>query len=129
MKEIFFFFISLFSSGHAFEARVYAEDPNKNFIPQTGKIRHVRLPTGEGVTQLNLFSFLSDFSQVRVDTGIRNGDSVTPYYDPMISKLIVWDVNRTEALRKLHRALEGEKETALFHFVLLSHSFRCANRI
>ncbi len=78
--------------GHAFEARVYAEDPAKGFIPQTGKIRHIRIPKGEGV---------------RVDTGIRNGDSVTPYYDPMISKLIVWDVNRTEALRKLHRALES----------------------
>ena len=78
--------------GHAFEARVYAEDAFKNFIPQTGKIRHIKIPTGDGV---------------RVDTGIRNGDSVTPYYDPMISKLIVWDVNRTEALRKLHRALEN----------------------
>ncbi len=78
--------------GHAFEARVYAEDPKKGFIPQTGKIRHIRVPTGEGV---------------RVDTGIRNGDAVTPYYDPMISKLIVWDVNRTEALRKLQRALES----------------------
>jgi 3-methylcrotonyl-CoA carboxylase alpha subunit len=78
--------------GHAFEARVYAEDPKKGFIPQTGTIRHMRTPTGEGV---------------RVDTGIRSGDAVTPYYDPMISKLIVWDVNRTEALRKLQRALES----------------------
>lgn len=97
--------------GHAFEARVvrwspffliseescscslrqYAEDPNKNFIPQTGTIRHLRVPTGDGV---------------RVDTGIRQGDTVTPYYDPMISKLIVWDENRAEALRKLHKALE-----------------------
>ena len=77
--------------GHAFEARIYAEDPEKGFIPQTGQIKQMRLPEGEGV---------------RVDTGIRDGDSVKPYYDPMISKLIVWDVNRTEALRKLYRALE-----------------------
>ena len=78
--------------GHAFEARVYAEDPKQNFIPQTGTIHYLRQPEGDGI---------------RVDTGIVEGDTVTPYYDPMISKLVVWDVNRTEALRKLHRALES----------------------
>jgi len=78
--------------GHAIEARVYAEDPAKDFIPQTGQIRHLRQPEGDGV---------------RVDTGIVEGDSVTPFYDPMISKLIVWDTNRAEALRKMHSALDA----------------------
>eukprot|EP00123_Amoebidium_parasiticum_P012635 comp21488_c1_seq1/m.29766 comp21488_c1_seq1/g.29766 ORF comp21488_c1_seq1/g.29766 comp21488_c1_seq1/m.29766 type:complete len:716 (-) comp21488_c1_seq1:92-2239(-) len=77
--------------GHAFEARVYAEDPRNNFLPVTGKIHYMQPPpASEGV---------------RIDTGVRQGDSVSVYYDPMISKLIVWGDNRQSALRKFSHAL------------------------
>ena len=77
--------------GHAIEARVYAEDPAKGFLPSIGKLHQLRAPT-EG-------------PHVRVDTGVREGDSVTPFYDPMIAKLIVWDADRAAALRQMRRAL------------------------
>jgi 3-methylcrotonyl-CoA carboxylase alpha subunit len=76
--------------GHAIEARVYAEDPDKGFLPAAGTIRQWRAPAGEGV---------------RVDTGFRAGDTVTPYYDPLLAKLIVWAENRPQALARLHDAL------------------------
>jgi 3-methylcrotonyl-CoA carboxylase alpha subunit len=78
--------------GHAFEARLYAEDPGKDFLPAIGRLRHLRPP--------------EDSIHVRVDTGVREGDEVTPYYDPMIAKLVVWDETRASALRRLARALE-----------------------
>lgn len=78
-------------NGHAFEARVYAEDPNNDFLPATGKISYMGLP------QLS--------NNVRVDSGIISGDSVSIYYDPMIAKLIVWDKDRASALARLRGAL------------------------
>jgi 3-methylcrotonyl-CoA carboxylase alpha subunit len=78
------------AKGHAIEARVYAEDPDKGFLPAAGTIRHWRAPAGEGV---------------RVDTGFRAGDTVTPYYDSLLAKLIVWGEDRGEALRRMHDAL------------------------
>lgn len=78
-------------SGHAFEARIYAEDPNNEFLPSTGNL-HLLKPPVE--TQF-----------VRVDTGVRQGDDVSVYYDPMIAKLIVWDENRDKALLRLRKAL------------------------
>lgn len=78
-------------SGHALEARVYAEDPNNNFLPATGRLKHLRTPT--------------ESAHVRIDTGVRAGDSVTVHYDPMIAKLIVWDTDRVGALRRLRAAL------------------------
>jgi len=77
--------------GHAIEARVYAEDPENDFLPATGRLRHLR-PPEEG-------------PHVRVDTGVREGDSVSIHYDPMIAKLVVWDHDRGDALRRLRRAL------------------------
>lgn len=77
--------------GHAFEARVYAEDPNNDFLPATGTLRLLQPPVE------------SEF--VRIDTGVREGDEVSVYYDPMIAKLIVWDENRDKALRRLSTAL------------------------
>jgi len=78
-------------NGHAFEARIYAEDPARDFLPQTGHLDHVGFPAaGNGV---------------RVDTGIRHGDDVTIHYDAMLAKLIVWDSDRARALRGLQRAL------------------------
>ncbi len=77
--------------GHAIEARLYAEDADRGFLPSTGTLRRLRLPTPS--------------ANVRVDTGVEEGDSITPYYDPMIAKLIVWDVDREAALRRMSQAL------------------------
>ncbi|MFB4203345.1 Acetyl-/propionyl-coenzyme A carboxylase alpha chain [wastewater metagenome] len=82
---------SLTIHGHAFEARIYAEDPANDFLPATGRISHMRTPD-EG-------------AQVRIDTGVREGDEVSVHYDPMIAKLVVWDEDRASALRRLRRSL------------------------
>ncbi|MBM3650265.1 MAG: ATP-grasp domain-containing protein, partial [Alphaproteobacteria bacterium] len=81
--------------GHAVEVRLYAEDPARGFLPSTGTLAHLRLPE-EGL-------------HVRVDTGVRQGDTVTPYYDPMIAKVIVHDRDRRSAMRRM-AALMGETE-------------------
>jgi 3-methylcrotonyl-CoA carboxylase alpha subunit len=78
-------------SGHAFEARVYAEDPDHDFLPATGILQHLQAP--------------QESLNVRVDTGVVEGDEIGIYYDPMIAKLIVWDENRDAALRRLKKAL------------------------
>ncbi|MDD3354985.1 acetyl/propionyl/methylcrotonyl-CoA carboxylase subunit alpha [Zoogloea sp.] len=78
-------------NGHALEARIYAEDPGKGFLPSTGRLVHLA-PPEEGV-------------HVRVDTGVEEGDEISPFYDPMIAKLIVWDVNRDRALARMLQAL------------------------
>jgi 3-methylcrotonyl-CoA carboxylase alpha subunit len=76
--------------GHAIEARLYAEDPGRGFLPQTGTLHRLRLPPTE---------------IARVDTGVRQGDTVTPFYDPMIAKIIAWGEDRPAALARLRRAL------------------------
>jgi len=77
--------------GHAIEARLYAEDPARDFLPSTGTLAHLHQPEArEGV---------------RVDTGVRAGDAITPFYDPMIAKLICWGEDRDAALRRLRAAL------------------------
>lgn len=77
--------------GHAFEARIYAEDTNNGFLPATGLLEFMQTP--------------EQSSFIRVDTGVRQGDEVSVYYDPMIAKLIVWGETRTKALRRLAKAL------------------------
>lgn len=77
--------------GHAFEARVYAEDPDNDFLPVTGKLSFLQPPL--------------EHKNVRVDTGVRQGDEVSVFYDPMIAKLIVWDEDRNKALNRLMLAL------------------------
>lgn len=77
--------------GHALEARLYAEDADRGFLPSTGTLRHLRLP--------------ANTAHVRVDAGVDQGDAITPFYDPMIAKLIVWDVDRDAALRRMQQAL------------------------
>jgi 3-methylcrotonyl-CoA carboxylase alpha subunit len=78
--------------GHAFEARLYAEDPAKGFLPSIGTLRGLRLPFGmEGV---------------RVDTGVEQGDPVTPFYDPMVAKIIAHGADRKAALERLAAALD-----------------------
>ncbi|MFV0387407.1 MAG: acetyl/propionyl/methylcrotonyl-CoA carboxylase subunit alpha [Pyrinomonadaceae bacterium] len=76
--------------GHAIECRVYAEDPENNFLPSPGKITHLRLPQGGGV---------------RDDGGVYAGAEVSIYYDPMISKLSTLGIDRADAIRKMRRAL------------------------
>ena len=76
--------------GHAVECRVYAEDPANQFLPSIGKVTYYRRPSGPGV---------------RVDDGIASGAQVSPYYDPMLAKVITWGHNRDEALGKMARAL------------------------
>jgi 3-methylcrotonyl-CoA carboxylase alpha subunit len=76
--------------GHAFEARLYAEDPENNFRPSTGILKALQFPDGEGI---------------RIDTGVEAGDGVTPFYDPMIAKIIAHGANRAEALDRLSAAL------------------------
>jgi 3-methylcrotonyl-CoA carboxylase alpha subunit len=85
--------------GHAIEARLYAEDPERGFLPQTGTLRGLRFPPVE---------------VARVDTGVREGDHVTPFYDPMIAKIIVWGESRRAAVDRLRRALA---ETAVLGVV------------
>jgi 3-methylcrotonyl-CoA carboxylase alpha subunit len=76
--------------GHAIETRLYAEDPERDFLPQTGTLHRLHLPSPD---------------IARVDTGVREGDSVTPFYDPMIAKIIVWGDDRAMAVARLRRAL------------------------
>ena len=101
-------------NGAAIECRINAEDPHNNFIPSTGHISHAVLPTGPGV---------------RVDTGVYAGTDITPYYDSMISKLIVWGENRAQAILRMRRALAeyrvvGVRTNIPFHQTMMdSHRF------
>ena len=101
-------------NGHAIECRVNAEDPYNNFMPSTGRITHSLLPTGPGV---------------RVDTGVYPGFQITPFYDPMIAKLIVWGETRAQAILRMRRALEeyriiGVRTNIPFHQTMMdSHRF------
>jgi acetyl-CoA/propionyl-CoA carboxylase, biotin carboxylase, biotin carboxyl carrier protein len=96
--------------GHAIECRINAEDASKNFAPAPGRIGRYREPTGPGV---------------RVDSGVGEGGEVSPMYDPMVAKLIVWDADREQATRRMLRALkeyeiEGLKTLIPFHEALLA---------
>ncbi|MGH2903603.1 MAG: acetyl-CoA carboxylase biotin carboxylase subunit [Solirubrobacteraceae bacterium] len=96
--------------GHAIECRINAEDASKNFAPAPGKIGAYLEPSGPGV---------------RVDSGVGAGGEVSPMYDPMVAKLIVWDVDREQATRRMLRALgeyeiEGLKTLIPFHQALLA---------
>jgi 3-methylcrotonyl-CoA carboxylase alpha subunit len=77
--------------GHAVEARLYAEDPERGFLPQTGRLAHLRFPQAT--------------ETVRIDTGVETGATITPHYDPMIAKLIAWGEDRPAALARLGAAL------------------------
>jgi 3-methylcrotonyl-CoA carboxylase alpha subunit len=83
--------------GHAIEARLYAEDPDRGFLPSIGRIVHWRMPRAS--------------DRVRIDTGFRAGDEVSPYYDPMLAKLVVWGEDRNRACTALREAL-GDCEVA-----------------
>jgi len=101
-------------TGWAIECRITAEDPYSNFMPSTGQITHMLLPTGPGV---------------RVDTGVYRGFEISPYYDSLISKLIVHGHSRAEAILRMRRALEeyrivGVRTNIPFHQNLMdSHRY------
>ncbi len=82
-------------TGHAFEARLYAEDADAGFLPVTGRLAHLRFPEGTRFER----------GPIRIDAGVREGDEITPYYDPMIAKLITHGPDRATALRQLSDAL------------------------
>jgi len=109
-------------SGHAIEVRLYAEDPYDGFAPQTGAVRYWRPAqalAGRARGQ-------AAFGEVRIDAGIREGGEVTPYYDPMVAKLIAHGRDRTDAIRRLMAALDdapllGLRHNARFLRDLLDH--------
>jgi propionyl-CoA carboxylase alpha chain len=102
-------------SGHAIECRIYAEDPNTDFLPGPGLLLRHHVPGGLGV---------------RVDSGVEQGDDVSVHYDPMISKVTTWGASRLEAIQRMKRALSeyeiaGVPSTIPFcQFVLASKPFR-----
>ena len=83
--------------GHAIEARIYAENPEKGFLPSTGTLLHLRLPDAVNFAQ----------GHVRIDAAVRQGDAITPHYDPMIAKLIVHGDDRSQALARMQQALNA----------------------
>ncbi|CAM8664458.1 COG4770 Acetyl/propionyl-CoA carboxylase, alpha subunit [Oxalobacteraceae bacterium] len=82
-------------SGHAIEARIYAENPEKGFLPSTGKLDYLHMPEAVQFTQ----------GALRIDAGVEQGDVISPFYDPMIAKLIVHGKDRAEALARMAHAL------------------------
>lgn len=78
-------------NGHAVEARIYSEDPFQKFLPANGKLKYLREPINSEI--------------VRIDSGIREKDEISIFYDPMISKLIVWGKDRNTAIREMSNAL------------------------
>ena len=83
--------------GHAFEARIYAEDPNNNFMPGAGKLKYLQPPLA------------GNDPNVRVETGVEEGDEVSVHYDPLIAKYVVWGEDRTSALQKFRYGLANYK--------------------
>jgi len=96
--------------GHAIECRIYAEDPDNNFLPSPGRIEHLRVPSGPGI---------------REDSGATEGLEVPIFYDPIVSKLIAWAEDRPSAVARMQRALGeymllGIKSTVPFFSWLLA---------
>jgi len=81
--------------GHSIEARIYAENPDKGFLPSVGKLLYLGLPDHVAFAR----------GDIRVDGGVRSGDTISPFYDPMIAKLIVWGENRDQARARMIQAL------------------------
>ncbi len=107
-------------SGHAIEARVYAENPQKNFMPSVGKIRTWRIP--------------EETNGLRIDAGYRENDSVSPYYDAMLAKVIAWAPTREAAIERLDLGLSqtdirGIVTNIPFLSALVTHPAVVANKI
>jgi 3-methylcrotonyl-CoA carboxylase alpha subunit len=107
-------------NGHAIEARVYAENPHKNFMPSVGRIKTWRMPEAS--------------DGLRIDAGYRAGDAVSPHYDAMLAKVIAWAPTRDAAIERLNRALEESDVRGIvtnipFLSALLTHPQVRANAI
>ena len=89
--------------GHSIEVRIYAEEPEKGFLPSVGRLAHFQAP--------------SPSAHVRLDTGVEQGDEITPHYDPMIAKLIVWDRTRGAAIERMLGALGQTRIVGVGHNV------------
>ena len=104
--------------GHALEVRVYAEDPERDFLPSTGRLLHLAFPRGN--------------ETVRIDSGVEEGGEVTPHYDPMLAKLITWGENREAALDLMVQTLAATRiagvttNVAFLGRVVASRAFRAA---
>ena len=89
----------LVRNGHSIEARIYAENPDKNFLPSVGTLAYFALPPHTAFAN----------AEIRVDGGVRMGDTISPFYDPMIAKLIVWGKDRDQARARMVQALAQTK--------------------
>lgn len=105
--------------GHAIEVRIYAEDPRRNFLPQPGRLSRLRWPT-------------TDPQHLRIETGLTEGDNITPHYDPLLAKMLAWGESRAEACRRLRDALaaveiklEGKTAERRTNRDLLLHLLNC----
>jgi len=108
------------STGHSFETRLYAENPNNLFLPSTGKLHHLRFPATN--------------ENVRVETGVEQGDTISVFYDPMIAKLVVWGEDREVARERLLNALGesgiiGVENNIAFLETLATHPDFIGNKI
>jgi 3-methylcrotonyl-CoA carboxylase alpha subunit len=99
--------------GHAIEARVYAENPEKGFLPSIGTLLCMDTPAHVAF----------ELGDVRIDSGVRAGDAISPFYDPMIAKLIVWGTDRAQALARMAQALSE------FHIVGLATNIAFLKRL
>ena len=91
--------------GHAIEARIYAENPERGFLPATGTLEHFAQPPHVAFVRNADGEAFHAPAPVRIDSGVRPGDAISPYYDPMIAKLICWGEDRGQALSRLRAAL------------------------
>jgi 3-methylcrotonyl-CoA carboxylase alpha subunit len=89
--------------GHSIEARIYAENPEKGFLPSIGTLRHMDTPAAVSFELGGTAG--AEPAAVRIDSGVREGDAISPFYDPMIAKLIVWGADRAQALARMAQAL------------------------
>ncbi len=108
------------TKGHAIEVRLYAEDPEKNFLPGSGRLEKLHLPASS--------------KNIRIDAGVIEGDSVSIFYDPMIAKMIIWDEDRPRALAQLQTALsyadiKGPKSNIEFLEKLVRHPIVVSGKI
>ncbi|MFZ5548774.1 MAG: acetyl/propionyl/methylcrotonyl-CoA carboxylase subunit alpha [Pseudomonadota bacterium] len=119
--------------GHAIEARICAENPDANFLPATGTLSVLRWPAHVAFRRNEDALSAQDAATVRVDAGVREGDAISPYYDSMVAKLIVWGENRAQALARLDAALRDthivglNTNVAFLRRVAASRSFATAD--
>lgn len=119
--------------GHAIEARICAENPEANFLPATGQLQVLRWPAHVAFRRNAAGQAGLPPAPVRVDAGVREGDAISPFYDSMVAKLIVWGEDRAQALARLDAALRDthivglQTNVAFLRRVVQSHSFATAD--